>query len=208
VAHLGVDQFMWTDATFPGFYYDMDNNIGIEQLTFRLSNLSPDRAKLSDQVDAGGLRGIVYASTAQNKSFKFKSWGQYKVIGFLGDRYFAAYDSIVTQNMKKVNQSSAYLCEKSKNSNLMTNELISKILMDTDTETTVTSDSPLKMEEGYQLVIKSVDVNGRKVQLDLSNNGQVLDTKIIQPSIDNADMGDQTYYYTKAISDRPRRSSR
>jgi S-layer protein (TIGR01567 family) len=77
----------------------------------------------------------------------------------------------------------------------MDSEQICKVLMDTDTETTVTSDSPLKLEEGYQLAIKSVDIKGRKVQLDLSKNGQVVDTKIIQPSINNADMGDQTYYY-------------
>jgi S-layer protein (TIGR01567 family) len=195
VANLSFHQFTWSGATFPGFYYDIDDNITTEQLTFHLSNASPDRATLSDQLYAGGLGGLVYTSTAQNKSFKFKSWGQYKVIGFLGDRYFAAYDSTLTQNLKKANQSSAYLYEKSKNSNLMTNEQISKLLMDTDTETTVTSDSPLEMEDGYQLAIKSVDVNGRKVQLDLSKNGQVLDTKIIQPSIDNAGMGDQTYYY-------------
>jgi S-layer protein (TIGR01567 family) len=83
----------------------------------------------------------------------------------------------------------------------MTNEQICKVLLDTDTETTVTSDSPLKMEEDYQLAIKSVDVNGRKVQLELSKKGKVVDSKVIGLPDENANIGDGTYYYRRNLGD-------
>lgn len=201
VANLSLHQITWNSATFPGFFYDIDNDISTEQLSLYLSNATSDRATLSDQVDASGLRGLIYTSSAADKSFKFKSWGQYKAIGFLGDEYFAAYDGTVSDFMKKFNQSYAYIYEKSKNANLLTNEQISKVLMDTDSQVTISSDSPLRLEEGYILAVKSADVNGNKVQLDLSKNGQVVDTKIIQPSIDKADMSDQTYYYKSDLGD-------
>ena len=203
VANLSSPQFAWNGSNFPGFYNDIDDDISTEQLLLNLSNVSPDRATLSDQLDANGLRGLVYTSRAANKSFKLKLWGQYKVIGFLGDPYFAAYDNagIVDQHTKMANRNYAYLYEKSENANLMTNEQISKVLMDTDAQITISSEAPLRLEEGYQLAISSADVKGNKVQLNLSKNGTEIDTKIIQPSIDNADMSDQTYYYKSNIGD-------
>jgi S-layer protein (TIGR01567 family) len=99
------------------------------------------------------------------------------------------------------NRNYAYLYEKSENANLMTNEQISKVLMDTDAQIAISSEAPLRLEEGYQLAISSADVKGNKVQLNLSKNGTEIDTKIIQPSIDNADMSDQTYYYKSNIGD-------
>ena len=71
--------------------------------------------------------------------FSFAPWGQYEVIGFLGDGYFAAYDSNVTDDVSNANESVAFLFDKSKNRNLMTNEQISKVLVDDDTEKTITS---------------------------------------------------------------------
>jgi hypothetical protein len=32
VTNLGVNQFTWTNANFPGFYYDIDKNLGAETL--------------------------------------------------------------------------------------------------------------------------------------------------------------------------------
>src|SRR5512136_1503481 len=82
VTSLGVPEFTWTNSSFAGFYYDIDKNLGAEQLTFRLSNVNPASATLSDQ-EINGVRGITYKTEAQNKNFKFKPWGSYKVIGFL-----------------------------------------------------------------------------------------------------------------------------
>ena len=62
---------------------------------------------------------------------------------------------------------------------------------------TVTSGTPLKLEEGYELAIKSIDIDGNKVYLELSKNGAVVDSKVISPSKDNPTMSDKTYYYKK-----------
>lgn len=201
VTNLGVKEFNWTNATFSGFYYDIDDNIGTEKLTLRLSDVNPSSATLSDQPDANNNKGIVYTTEAQAKHFKFGAWGQYEVIGFLADEYFASYDSVVTKDVSNANETVAFLFDKSKNRNLMTNEQISRVLVNYDTEKTITSANPLKLEEGYQLAIKSVDVKGNKVYLELSKNGQVVDSKVVQPSIDNARMSDKTYYYKVDLGD-------
>ena len=66
---------------------------------------------------------------------------------------------------------------------------------------TVTSGTPLKLENGYELGIKSIDIDGNKVYLELSKDGSVVDSKVISPSADNADMGDKTYYYKMDVGD-------
>ena len=203
VYNLGQNETSFDNTTFPGFYYDIDNNIGAEKLTLRLSNIDPAKssATLSDQPDADGNRGIVYTTKAQPLGFSFAPWGQYEVIGFLGDGYFAAYDNNVTEDILAAGESVAFLFDKSKNTNLMTNEQISKILVDDDSEQTITSASPLNLEEGYQLAIKSVDIKGNKAYIELTKNGQVVDDKVIQPSISNAKMSDKTYYYKADLGD-------
>ncbi len=201
IANLATKETNWTNASFSGFYYDIDNNVGAEKLTFRLSDIKSDSATLSDQPDGKGNRGVVYTTQAHPLGFSFAPWGQYEVVGFLGDEYFAAYDGNITDDIKNANETVAFLFDKSKNTNLMTNEQIDKVLVDDDTEQTITSSSPLKLEEGYQLAIKSVDVKGNKAYLELTKNGQVVDDKVIQPSISNAKMSDKTYYYKVDLGD-------
>jgi S-layer protein (TIGR01567 family) len=201
VANLSVKEFNWTYSNFPGFYYDVDKDIGTERITFLLSDISSDSASLSDQPDANNLRGITYATQAQPKNFKFRPWGQYDVMGFLGECYFAAYDGTVTQKVQMASETVAYLYDRSKDRNLLANEQISKILTDTDTEHTVTSKDPLKLEEGYQLAIKSIDLDGNKAYLELSKDGKVVDSQVIQSSASNTEIGDRTYYYKTDLGD-------
>jgi S-layer protein (TIGR01567 family) len=201
VANLGVKEFNWTSTNFPGFYYDVDKDIGTERITFRLSDINSDNATLSDQVDDESNRGIVYITKAQPKNFKFEPWGQYDVMGFLGECYFAAYNDTVTQNVQREGETVAYLYNRSTNRNLLANEQISKTLVDTDVEQTVTSKDPLKLEEGYQLALKSIDSNGNKAYLELSKDGTVVGSQVIQSSSTNAEIGDKTYYYKTDLGD-------
>jgi S-layer protein (TIGR01567 family) len=203
ITNFGVVQFTWDNATFPGFYYDINKKLGAEQLTFRLSNvdLARSNATLSDQPDEFGNRGVVYTTHAQLKTFKYKPWGQYDVIGFLANRYFASYDPTVTASVINAGESAAFLYNRSKNRNLMANEQISKVLIDDNNEMTITPATPLQFDEGYQLIIKSIDEKEQNVSVELMKNGQVVDSKVIHPSIDNAKMADKTYYYAKDIGD-------
>jgi len=74
-ATLGLDEFTWNAPNFAGFYYDIDKNIGTEQITLRLFESDGATAVLSDMADANGYPGVVYMTTAQMKNFKFKPWG-------------------------------------------------------------------------------------------------------------------------------------
>jgi S-layer protein (TIGR01567 family) len=200
VADSRINEFTWDNSTFPGFYYDIDKNLGTERITFSLSNVNSGSATLSDEPDSSGKRGIVYTTYAQPKNFKFKSWGQYEMIGFLGEGYFAAYDSAVTQSMQDAGQSYPYLYDRSRNRNLITNEQLSKILIDNDTIKLVKKGESLKLKEGYELAIKGVSSEG-KVYLQLLKDGQVVDESFIAPSVDNAGMADKTYYYRKDLGE-------
>ena len=198
---LRESEVTWDSYTFPGFYYDIDSDIGTETLTFRLSSISKDWASavLSDQPDINGNRGAVYTTDALPIDFSFGPWGQYAEIGFLGGDYFAAYLSNVTEQLNASGQSVPLLYDKSDDRNIMAKEEISEILIDDDTEQTFNSTDPIELEEGYNLSIKNVDADSNKVYVDLSKNGQVIDSKVIQPSIENANIGDGTYYYKKDI---------
>ncbi len=202
VANVMQNQVTWDNSSFSGFYYDIDKNLGAETLTFRPApGATPTGATLSDQADANNNRGVVYETKAQLKKFKYKPWGQYDVIGFLANKYFAAYDNTVTSDVANANESVAYLYDASKNRNLMTNEQLSKVLIDNNTEVLINSSSPLKLKEGYELSIKSINVNETKAILELKKNGQSVDTEIVQPTVANANMRDQTYYYKTTLGD-------
>jgi len=198
---LGEKSVTWDGYTFPGFYYDIDDDIGTENLTFRLSNIAQDKgsATLSDEPDANGNRGVVYTTEAIPIDFSFGPWGQYEEIGFLGGDYFAAYDSNSTWDLSATNQSVPFLYDKSESRNIMTNEQISEVLNDDNTEQTFNLSNPLELDEGYNLSIKAIDSDSKKVYLELSKNGKIVDNKVIQPSIENANIGDQTYYYKKDL---------
>jgi tetratricopeptide (TPR) repeat protein len=55
----------------------------------------------------------------------------------------------------------------------------SQVIINDSNEKTITSGTPLKLEEGYELAIKSIDIDGNKVFMELSKNGEVIDSRII-----------------------------
>jgi S-layer protein (TIGR01567 family) len=103
--------------------------------------------------------------------------------------------------MMAAGENTPYLFDKSKNRNLMLNEQITNILIDSNTETTFSSDAPLKLADGYELAIISTNVNETKATVDLRKDGQVVDTQMVQPGLEGATMADKTYYYRKDLYD-------
>lgn len=193
---IAISAFTWDYTNFAGFNYG-------ESLTIQPSDVDVNwsTATLSDMQDANVNRGIIYLTMARPMNFKFKQWGEYKVIDFLADRYFAAYDNAVTTTMQQDNLKVPYLADVSKNDNLMTNEQISKVLIDNSTEIKITSGDSIKLKEGYELVFKGLDVDGKRMFLELRKDGKTVQARVIQPSIANAGMGDSTYYYRTNIGD-------
>jgi len=171
----------WDPTNFAGFYYDIDNNIGLESLTMTITGDALEEPN-----------GVVYQTEAKQNDFDFEGWGKYWTIGFLADEYFAAY--------VEGTPAWAYLYDDSTDANLMVDELLSKILIDDDEERTFNTGTSLKLADGYELTVTSIDPDTGKVNLELRKNGQPVDTGAVEPSKDGATVQDKTYTYKKVLN--------
>ncbi len=182
---VATGNFVWDAQNFAGFYYDIDDALGTEKITTTIED-----GKLQEP------NGIAYTTTVQKNDFDYADWGFYNVIGFQANKYFAGYI-----NDPEVDDANEVLFKESTDENSLSDEQLEAILKDDDTEMTVTSGTPLKLGEGYELAIKSIDIDGNKVYLELSKDGSVVDSKVISPSKDNPTMADKTYYYKKTVGE-------
>ena len=71
----------------------------------------------------------------------------------------------------------------------------SHVIINDSHEVTITSGTPIKLEEGYELAIKSIDIDGNKVYVELTKNGEVVDSAVIITSQNVDDI----YTFTKDI---------
>lgn len=178
MATVGSD-FTWTHQNFPGFYYDLDKDLGTETLQIDSADSSAD---------------IRYSSTVKNSDFQFQDWGYYRVLGFMGQRCFAGYIS-------SEDSWDNTLFEESDDKDLLSGGYMSKILLDDDSQRVVAAGEPLKLEQGYELLIKKISDRDRKVSLDLLKEGQSIDSSVLSPSKDGATMSDKTYCYKKDLGE-------
>ena len=165
--------YTWTPQSFSGFFYDLKNDVGTERLTIDL----PSSGR---SIDSGGL---TYSTKAQDTDFQFGGWGSYQVIGFMADKYFAGYNEGVASDT---------------NRSLISDGQLRKVLVDSDNESTLTTGSALPLEEGYELRIKQIDINGNKVFLSLAKDGEEVDSKVVSP--DPGDPKSSTYKYEVDVS--------
>ncbi|AFV24418.1 S-layer-like domain-containing protein [Methanolobus psychrophilus R15] len=164
----GADLLTWTPLNFEGFYYDIDEGIQTEKLELKVIN---DRSIPKNQ--------LVYTSTPAQVSFEHSDWGKYNVIGFMAEKYFAGYPSGAFGSSSSVD--------------IISDGLLSKVLIDEDDKKSVYSGSALILEEGYTLNIVQVDKNGDKVMVTLTRDGKEVDTSIIS--------GSGTYIYETDLGD-------
>ena len=160
--------YTWTPQSFSGFFYDLKNDVGTERLTIDL----PSSGR---SIDSGGL---TYSTKAQDTDFQFGDWGSYQVIGFMADKYFGGYNAGVVSDI---------------NRSLINDGQLRKVLVDSDNESTLTTGSALPLEEGYELRIKQIDINGNKVFLSLAKDGEEVDSKVVSP--EPSDPKSSTYKY-------------
>ncbi|HWQ18244.1 MAG TPA: S-layer protein domain-containing protein [Methanotrichaceae archaeon] len=176
--------FTWNPQNFPGFYYDLKDGLGTETLTTNLT--------AGNQLSGDEPYGIIYQTTAQIKDFEFKDWDSYYVMGFLSKKYFASY-------IESDNQSP--MVSESTDKNMLSNSQLLEVLLDDNSEETFTSSTPLKLEDGYRLAIRSVDENGKKAFLELTKDGQIVDYSVLSPSAGRSSMSDKTYCYKQDVGD-------
>ena len=138
---------------------------------------------------------------ASIKNFAFKPWGAYRLMYISKKAYFAGYVDEPTQEMVDAGVSGApCLWEKSSEKDLLAEGLISKVLIDDDENGikkkggTLSRTSSLKLLEDYQLVIKSIDVEMNRVYLELTRDGQYVDSGTVSAAVD-APIDESTYCY-------------
>ncbi|MBN1323539.1 MAG: S-layer protein [Methanotrichaceae archaeon] len=73
--------YIWNAQNFAGFCYDIDDNLGCEQIEIAITGNELEEPT-----------GVRYSTSRQSKGFEFADWGRYYAIGFLGESYFAGYE--------------------------------------------------------------------------------------------------------------------
>lgn len=169
------ESYSWSAQEFGGFYYDLDDDVGSEKLSFSISD-----GEIGDS-------GAVYSTRAQEEPLEFSAWGSRWTIGFLGDAYFAGY-------------SSGHLADESGGEVLLRDERIAEVFIDDDGERTIERDVPLRLKEGYKLVIEEVDPDGEKVSLELLRDGARIDSAVVELSKENGSSSGGTYMYKRPVS--------
>ncbi len=176
---VAIGDFTWTPQNFAGFYYDLDSDTGTEMLSTTLVD-----GKLSGSYPYG----LTYRTTAQEVPFRFQEWGSYSALGFLGKKCFAGY-------LEGSDPDKNLLFKESESGNSLALGQLEEVLLDDDTETTITSSSPLMLEEGYSLSLKSVNATEGRAFVELFQGGEIIDRKVIPLLKENAPLSDQTYCY-------------
>ncbi|MFI5382742.1 MAG: S-layer protein domain-containing protein [Methanosarcina thermophila] len=151
---------VWNPFNFEGFYYNIDEGIGTEEL--RVEELN-GRTIPSDK--------LVYESKPQKVQFEYRNWGNFMVVGFMADKYFAGYeDGAVNGAVDDVS--------------LLSDNILAKILIDSDDRKSMYSGSALVLENGYSLNIVEVDINGDTVWVQLEKDGEVVDEAFVASNQD------------------------
>jgi S-layer protein (TIGR01567 family) len=161
----------WTPFNFEGFYYNIDEGIGTENMTVEEFD---GRSIPSDK--------LVYKSIPQAVKFEHNAWGNFTVVGFMADKYFAGYtDGSIDGAVDHVS--------------LLSNNILSKTLTDNDDKKSLNTGESLALQEGYSLNIVEVDVNGKSVRVQLEKDGKEVDEGFItsgQDYVYKADLGKAT----------------
>ncbi|HET8687094.1 MAG TPA: S-layer protein domain-containing protein, partial [Methanosarcina sp.] len=146
--------YTWDAQSYSGFYYDLDSGISSEKMTIE---------NIKRSIDAGNIK---YETEPTETGFEYNNWGSYQVIGFMAEKYFAGYDET---NSKVIGDDVS----------LISDGILSKILVDSDDKKSAYAGDSLPLEEGYSLNIVEVDVNGNTVWVQLEKDGNVVDESFV-----------------------------
>lgn len=131
----------WNAHDFGWFYYDLDKDVGGEQLSVGVQGRTAEKSH------------IVYASRAWSSDFEFKPWGKYQSVAFLGKRYFAGYpDSSFTDAKSALEKGE-----------------LREILIDDKNTHILNYSHPLSLLGGYILAVNGVSANNSNVNFVLVN---------------------------------------
>ncbi|HET8687527.1 MAG TPA: S-layer protein domain-containing protein, partial [Methanosarcina sp.] len=150
---------VWTPFNFEGFYYNIDDNVSTESLVIE---------KLNDRTIDNDM--LVYSTKPARVEFERKGWGNYEVVGFMAEKYFAGYPANTFGNSNSVS--------------VLSDSILSKVLIDDDNKKSLFTGSSLTLENGYSLKAAEVDVNGNVVHVQLEKDGKIIDDGFIPSNAD------------------------
>ena len=124
--------------------------------------------------------GYDGAPIGQIEPLQIDNWGHFRSVNWFGDTYFGGYEDGLLYNS-------------SKGPDLMEGRQLSRVIYSSLGEMVLAPGESLELKEGYELAIISVDLDGDKVYVQLSRNGEIVDSAIVIPP--GAKPGDETYHY-------------
>ncbi|MCZ7356109.1 MAG: S-layer protein domain-containing protein [Candidatus Methanoperedens sp.] len=165
--------YTWDPMSFSGFYYDVNDDVGDESITMSLNGYS-DRT-----INTGKL---VYTTSPQEVSFGYSGFGSFEVIGFMAEKYFAAY----TSNSNPPNPTTGIGLK-----SVLAQGHLHRVLIDDDTRRTISLGGTLTLQDGYVLKAKDIDMSARTMLISLLKDGNEVDSTPLSAG--------QTYVYTKTV---------
>ncbi|MCL2549401.1 MAG: hypothetical protein FWE78_00390 [Methanimicrococcus sp.] len=137
--------YTWDARSFAGFYYDLDTGYGSESMTIK---------NIGRSIGSGN---ISYTTTASNVSYAYDRWGNYSIVGFMGDKYYAGSGS----------------------SSLMSNGNLSKVLIDDNVSKNYRVGQVIALEEGYSVEINQINTQGSSAFLVVMKDGKQVGSGIV-----------------------------
>jgi S-layer protein (TIGR01567 family) len=163
-------------SNFKAFNYDLDTNKGSESL--RIYNTTNTNQSADGRtLEEGRLNykteilQVAYKADFDNEEVYGSTYPTtYPSIGFFGDRYVSLSDESPDE--------------------------IVKLLLDSDDKHLIRTSFSLELPEGYELTAKQIDVEGNKVWMELSQNGEFIEDEVIDLS-----RGPVTWEYYQDVGD-------
>ncbi|MCX9025855.1 MAG: S-layer protein domain-containing protein [Candidatus Methanoperedens sp.] len=152
--------YTWNPMSFPGFYYDVNSDVGNESLTMTMSGYTDRRIRAGN---------ILYDTTPEEVQFGYTAFGTYQVIGFMADKYFAGY--IANTTIVNAQPSTTFTGKSA-----LAQGQLHKVLMDDDTKRTISVGGTLTLQEGYVLKAVDIDLSARTMLVELLKDGNVVDS--------------------------------
>uniref|UniRef100_UPI002413DFCD S-layer protein domain-containing protein n=1 Tax=Methanolobus psychrotolerans TaxID=1874706 RepID=UPI002413DFCD len=180
--------FYWDANTFSGLWYQIKPGLSSEVLYFHNSVNASSTMQLGDKIAEGDL---YYVSKPQMKKTKIGGMNdestfivdgvdlkKYYLMGFFGAQHVV---------MPEDPSSLSAGCQPDK---------IAKILMETDDDgkKQMLSGETWDLAGGWSLVVQQVDVEGKKVWLQLNKGGEEIDSAVVSGDTELANT-ERTYLY-------------
>lgn len=168
--------YTWTPAMYSGLWYDLDNGVYTENITLTIS--ASDR-----RIDADNAE---YITEYKNNRFSYSDWGSYRVIGWLGEPYFAGY----TRSSSGNNSTTQFT---NNNVSTLSDERIYEVLLDSNNEKSLSSGDSYTLENGYKLVVSDFNDSNKQFKLTLEKSGSSVKSENVS--------NNTTFVYERSLDD-------